>query len=116
MPPADPPDFDVPNAVLVAITIVDENCCYVEGAVRVIRLEGPIDREWRVDAAGAAKIPPGSYRLTSFEQVCEGSCNVIGAPRNHCEAAFEARAGEPMEAVITFPIPRPCRAEVRPAP
>src|ERR687898_967158 len=64
---------------------------YIEGSVSVLRVRdargtlvvdessGPRVR-WRV----RRRLPPGRYRLTSFERPCAGNCSQLDPPTDRC--------------------------------
>jgi hypothetical protein len=99
---------------------------YIEGALQFAKLEGPSSFDWLVnDGSGtdrgphggyiagvqSSSVKPGEYRLTSWEQVCDGNCGNLDGPQGHCSLEFTAMPGETVEILVTYVIPEPCTAE-----
>lgn len=112
IPTTTPPNDGGEDAAILRVTVEHEGCCYMEGDIDVIQLDGPTTAEWSVDGESEARVAPGQYTLTAFEQVCGGNCGNLAAPKHHCTIDPSLPEGEAAEVRITFPVPGPCTAEV----
>jgi hypothetical protein len=100
------------DAAALHVRVEQTACCYMEGAVRVVQLDGPTSGQWAVEEASDARLAPGEYTVTAFEQVCNGNCGLLAAPSNHCSLDVRLADGESVELVVTFPVPGACTLEV----
>ena len=55
---------------------------------------------------------PGDYTLTAWEEVCDGNCDYLDGPTNHCSLDFTAEPGETVRIRVLFVIPNPCSATI----
>jgi hypothetical protein len=111
-PSTEPPNHIGLASGVIRVTIEDVSCCYMEGAVRVVQLDGPTSDEWAVGDRSEARVATGRYTLTAFEHVCNGSCGWLDPPTNHCEIDLDVASGDVVDVLVTFPIPAPCHVEV----
>lgn len=113
-----------------SITVITEQtgCCYMEGALRFARLDGPSSFDWAVDdgsggddvrrdgtfTVGVQKhsVMPGAYTLTTWEQVCGGNCDNLDEPTSHCSLDFTAAPRGKVEIRVTFPVGQACDSTV----
>jgi hypothetical protein len=110
-PLRDSDQYHGPDAATVIVKTAQIDCCYIEGALRFARLDGPTGFEWAVDGGQQElTLKPGKYTLTEWEQVCDGNCGILDPPTNHCTIDFSAAPRATLEILVSFPIPEPCVA------
>jgi len=116
------------DATRVIVTTEQIGCCYMEGSLHFAKLEGRSSFDWDVeDGSGGDEfdpdkpyvagrqthsVEPGDYTLTAWEEVCDGNCDYLDGPTNHCSLDFSAAPGETVRIRVTFTIPHPCVATV----
>jgi hypothetical protein len=76
-----------------------------EGAFSYIRLEragGATVAARRLPGSGklTLTVPPGTYRLASWQRTCDGNCGNLDPPSNQCARPFTLRKGGKLQAVI----------------
>jgi hypothetical protein len=111
-PQTSPPTYGGEDAATLRVS-VQENCCYVEGAVEVMELSGSTTAEWSVEESSEARLAPGAYTLTAYEQVCNGNCGQLSPPSGHCAVDMNLAAGESVDVMVIFHHPEPCSVEVQ---
>lgn len=117
------------DAATITVTTEQVGCCYIEGSLRFARLDGPSSFGWAVDdgsGRGSAandrfvvgvqskSVQPGNYTLTAWERVCSGNCGNLSPPGGWCTVEFTAEPGKSLEILVTYTIPEPCVAQVKP--
>jgi hypothetical protein len=116
------------DAARVTVTTEQVGCCYIEGSLRFARLDGPSSFDWVVDDGSGSgssmneafvvgvqtsSVKPGDYRLTAWEQVCDGNCDNLDPSTSECTLEFTAPPGGVVEILVSFPIPEACTATLR---
>jgi hypothetical protein len=101
-----PTTVDGPDPVPVRITqVVLGQANPVEGYVSYLRVEpahgaavitGRLPGSQRV----TLRLPPGRYRLRSWQRTCDGNCSYLDQPTIECARAFTLHRGEPLAATI----------------
>lgn len=100
--PTSPAEFVVPTTststppVLTGRLRVTQNqtsCCYTEGQVSFLDVVGPdgsqVDRR-RFQMFGSImpvtdlQLAPGPYEISSYQQPCDGNCDILDAATNQC--------------------------------
>jgi hypothetical protein len=81
------------------------NAVPIEGAFGYIRLEragGGTVAERRLPDSGklTLAVPPGAYRLLSWQRTCDANCGNLDPPSVHCASPFTLQKGEQLQAVI----------------
>lgn len=81
------------------------NAMPIEGAFGYIRLEragGATAAERRLPDSGklTLTVPPGTYRLLSWQRTCDANCGHLDPPSDQCALPFTLRKGEQLQAVI----------------
>ena len=75
-----------------------------EGALSYIRLErtGGATVTERLPDSGrlTLTVPPGAYRLMSWQRTCDANCGHLDPPSSRCARPFTLRKGERLQAVI----------------
>lgn len=107
----------------------DVGCCYVEGSLHFARLQGPTTREWGMDqplpraSAFDPNAPrevgretfdlnPGDYTATFWQRPCDANCGNLDPVASQCSVTFGAEAGVSIRIDVTFPLQKPCTAQV----
>jgi hypothetical protein len=77
----------------------------IEGAYSYIRIEratGAALTERRLAFSNRLmlRVPPGAYRLMSWQRTCDGNCGYLDPPSNRCAVPFKLRPGEEVEVEI----------------
>ena len=96
---------------------------YIEGSVSFLRVrdargELVVDESaarrlrWRV----GRRLPPGRYRLTSFERPCDGNCSLLDPPTERCSRRIKIIAHGRTGVRATVRPGRGCRLRVRARP
>jgi hypothetical protein len=79
---------------------------YIEGSVSFLRVEAmrPGQRAETQRTPGVApggrtlifdeRLPPGAYRLVSYQRPCAGNCDYLDPPTDRCETVLHIRADE----------------------
>jgi hypothetical protein len=107
--PADaPPEYSEADAATLAFELESVGCCYIEGVIQAVEVDGPMDAAWRIEDGSTARVPPGDYTVTFYEQVCDGSCDWLGQPTNHCSLVVAIGPGDHLTFDATFPLDQPC--------
>jgi hypothetical protein len=113
------------------LTVVgmDVGCCYIEGSLHFARLKGPTAREWQMDqplplasaeqpnsqvevGSVTFEIVPGDYVATFWQRPCDGNCGNLDPVVSQCSLTFPAQAGTAIRIDVTFPLQKPCTAQV----
>jgi hypothetical protein len=89
-----------------------------EGAFSFIRIEsatGTKVTERRLPGSGrlTVSVPPGTYRLVSWQRFCDGNCGHLDRPSGQCARPFTLRPGEHLQAVIRVNYVSRCVIELR---
>ena len=98
----------------VLFEVESVGCCYIEGAIQAVEVDGPIHAAWRIEDASEAQLPPGDYSVTLYEQVCSGNCDWLGEPRNPCLMTVALPPGGRVALDATFPLDEPCVVDLAP--
>jgi hypothetical protein len=113
------------DAATITVTTEQVGCCYIEGSLRFVRLDGPSSLDWAVDDGSGSGSPaedryvvgvqrtsvkPGDYTLTAWERSCSGNCDNLDPPGNYCAIDFAAAPGDTIDILVSFTIPEPCVA------
>ena len=77
----------------------------IEGALSYIRIEradGATVTERRLPDSGklTLAVPPGAYRLLSWQRTCDANCGHLDPPSSQCARPFTLRQGQPLRATI----------------
>lgn len=86
---------------------------YIEGAVPFLRVER-VGAEEPVFEGPAAdghepraerplfvrRLPPGVYRLLSYQRPCQGNCEVLDPPTDRCQTEFKLASGQHLAATV----------------
>ena len=107
-PPAELPAYKEADAGIVVIDLEAIGCCYIEGAVHALEVDGPMNAAWKIQDGSEGRLPPGDYVLTAFEQVCNGNCARLSPPTNHCSVSLELAASTTITIAVTYPLMDPC--------
>ena len=91
----------------------------VEGAFSFIRIEsagGATVTERKLPDSGrlAVAVPPGAYRLVSWQRFCDANCGNLDPPSNQCARHFTLSQGEHLRAAIRVNFVSSCVIELRP--
>lgn len=116
------------DAATIVVTAEQIGCCYVEGSRRFARLDGPSSFDWAVDDGSGGdrsrpdgsfivgvqmhSVMPGDYVFTAWEEVCDGNCDNLDGPTNHCTLEFTAGPGQEVQILVSFPLGERCVATV----
>ena len=76
---------------------------YVEGSIWFARLDAgdTVIAETKVDGNNfSIKLPPGFYRLTSYQRACSGNCGALDPPTDRCSAPLRIRPGKTLRALV----------------
>ena len=87
---------------------------YIEGAVSYVRLVRVETGETIVDRAVAPEqprpgleapvytreLPAAEYRLISYQRPCQGTCEMLDAPTDQCEATLDVAADGVVDATV----------------
>ncbi len=113
------------GSATIIVTTEQIGCCYMEGSLRFAKLDGPSSFDWDVDDGSGGSgdiresfvigkqrhsVMPGAYILTAWEEVCDGNCDYLDGPTNHCNLAFDAPPGATVRIRVSYTIPEPCVA------
>ena len=115
-PPSDLPAYRESDAAVVVIDLETIGCCYVEGAIHALEVDGPMEAEWKIAHGSEGRLPPGDYVLTAYEQVCNGNCARLSPPTNHCSLSLELAASATVTVEISYPLMDTCTIFVRSVP
>ena len=77
---------------------------YIEGSIRFLHVEaedgdvvfdGPVDSPTGLDDDRFLdrEVPAGRYRVRRWERPCQGNCEQLDPPADHCQAMVEVPAG-----------------------
>jgi hypothetical protein len=98
---------------------------YIEGSVGYLRIvdadAGTVVRNGRARTAAPGTtrrifrrvLPPGRYRIVSYQRPCDGNCDYLDGPTERYAATVKIRDGEP--ARVTFEVTPGAGRVVRPA-
>ncbi len=89
------------------------NAVPIEGALSYIRLEratGATMTERQLPGSGqlTLRVPPGAYRLASWQRICDGNCGNLDPPSQRCARPFTLRPGEQLTAAIRVNLASGC--------
>ena len=76
-----------------------------EGALSYIRLDRATaatvtQRQLPGSGKLTLRVPPGAYRLVSWQRICDGNCGNLDPPSQHCARPFTLRPGDQLTAAI----------------
>ena len=122
-PPASgEPAEDEPASITVSATYDRSTCCYVEGFIPFVRIEGSgvdVKKKFEFPNDGGAaevvlEVPRGGeYTLKSWVEPCAGNC---GEPRDpptdRCSAIVAVPDGDELKVDLTVRNTHPCRLSV----
>jgi len=77
----------------------------IEGALSYIRIErasGATLSQRQLPGRGALTltVPPGAYRLVSWQRLCDANCGNLDPPSHQCARPFTLRPGQHLQARI----------------
>jgi hypothetical protein len=86
----------------------------IEGSYSYVRVERDGHKVVQARLRGpneGATIPldPGSYRLVSFQRICDGNCNLLDAPSDVCRRGFSIAPHGVVEAMVRLDFGNGCR-------
>jgi hypothetical protein len=87
----------------------------VEGAipvVAIVRGDGSPVAKRRlglVRPSATFSLPPGRYRLLSWQRVCDGNCGILDPPSDRCSRAFTLHRNQRLRATIAVRYGSGCR-------
>ena len=121
-PPAsgEPADGE-PASITVSATYDQSSCCYVEGFIPFVRIEGSgadVEKKFQFpDEGGPAEIvlevpEGGEYTLESWVQPCSGNCGQLDPPTDHCSAIVAVPDGDDVQVDLTIRSAQPCDLSV----
>lgn len=98
--------------VIVGKTVPAEGAL---GYIRVDRATGAtlIERQLPAGKGLTLKLDPGTYRLVSWQRLCDGNCGHLDPPSNRCTRPFTMRQGERLQATIRVNFVSPCVIALR---
>ena len=78
----------------------------VEGSIpylRVVGLDGStvVKRRLTPKRSATIALPPGRYRLQSWQRYCDGNCTRLDPPSDRCSRRFTLDRGQRLAATIT---------------
>ena len=81
------------------------NAVPTEGALSYIRVEratGATVTKRQLPGSGqlTLRVPPGAYRLVSWQRICDGNCGNLDPPSLQCARPFTLRPEEQLTAAI----------------
>jgi hypothetical protein len=87
---------------------------YIEGAYYYLRTErqGRSATRRLRQPTTTLRLVPGRYRLRGWARPCDGNCNYLDPPTDHCTAAVRLRAGRTARIRITARAGTPCRIDL----
>jgi hypothetical protein len=85
------------------------------GYVRVDRAAGGSITQRRLPAGHTLtlRLVPGTYRLVSWQRLCDGNCGHLDPPSNRCTRPFTMSQRERLEATIRVNFPSGCVIALR---
>lgn len=86
---------------------------YIEGAIYYLRTErqGRTTTRRLRQPTTTLRLVPGRYRLRSWARPCDGNCNYLDPPTDHCTGTVRLRVGRTTRIRITARAGTPCRIE-----
>ena len=87
---------------------------YIEGSIGYLRIvdadTGTVIRKGRARTAAPGTtrrifrrvLPPGRYRIVSYQRPCDGNCDYLDGPTERCTTVVTIRDGQP--ARVTFEV------------
>jgi len=77
----------------------------IEGAITFVRVKRPSGRvvlTRRLPASDrlTLPLPPGRYRLVSWQRLCDGNCGTLDPPSHRCARSLTIRSAERLRATI----------------
>ena len=81
------------------------NAFPIEGALSYIRVEratgtAVTERQLPGSHKLTLQVPPGRYRLVSWQRICDANCGNLDPPSQQCARPFTVRPGEHLTAAI----------------
>jgi hypothetical protein len=101
-----------PNAALRITHRLDlTGPLYIEGAIYYLRTErlGRTTTRRIRQPTTTLRLVPGRYRLRSWARPCDGNCNYLDPPTDHCTATIRLRTDRTTRIRITARAGTPCR-------
>ena len=121
-PPASgEPAEEEPASITISATYDQSTCCYVEGFIPFVRIEGSgvdVKKKFEFpDDDGAAEVVlevprGGEYGLESWVQPCAGNCGALDPPTDHCSAVVAVPDGDDVQVDLTIRTAEPCELSV----
>ena len=123
-PPAEPsggPELPGPSSIKISATYDESSCCYIEGFVPVVRIEGPdVNLEEEFEFAGdgfgevVLEVPRGgAYTLESWVEPCAGNCGARDPATDHCSESVIVPDGAELEVEIAIRTRHLCQLSVQ---
>ena len=77
----------------------------IEGAITFIRVKRPsgrvvLTRRLPASDRRTLPLPPGRYRLVSWQRLCDANCGTLDPPSDRCARSLTITAGERLRATI----------------
>lgn len=115
-------DPATPLGDLATVTIRESwagGAIYMEGTKQTLTVDGLTGRVFSADRVqtasyGSMAWPPGTYRLTSFVEPCDGNCDELDPPTDQCEATINLAAGDRVTVSIVRRAGEPCTIQTAP--
>jgi len=88
---------------------------YTEGSYSYVRVEQGGDEVSTVkleDAPAELRLDPGSYRLSSFQRPCDGTCSNLDPPTDQCELPLELAKDQVVTATVRLTPGKGCTIEL----
>ena len=120
-PPASgEPAEEEPASITISATYDQSTCCYVEGFIPFVRIEGSgvnMKKKFEFPDDGAAEVVlevprGGEYELESWVQPCAGNCGALDPPTDHCSAVVAVPDGDDVQVDLTIRTAEPCELSV----
>ena len=114
------------DEVVLLVEAVDVGCCFIEGSLHFVQLEGPTSMTWQINPAKAVSLAndswrydepplpvrPGSYTVTFWQRPCDGNCGYLDPEVTRCSDSFVANSGDQVGIDAHFPIQAQCSVSV----
>jgi hypothetical protein len=77
----------------------------IEGAITFIRIKRPsgrvvLTRRLPATERRTLTLPPGRYRLVTWQRLCDANCGTLDPPSHRCARSLTIRSGERLRAII----------------
>jgi hypothetical protein len=87
---------------------------YIEGSIGYVRIRNAPGRMIAAKTFRTARrldfaLPPGRYRLISFQRPCDGNCSYLDPPTDRCARPFQVRRRGSVDATVLLSPGAGCR-------